>query len=150
MNEFERLLAYLKIAYHNMTTLHRHLSDDPGWFGNHEKLSEWYEDIGEQIDDLVETGLALGYTEPSIKDAVLMYSNDIISGENRELKETLRMAMEIIRSIAGMMQAAEPIVPASVQNKLQEYEYEWNKIANYMIAHALGKSPAASEEDDDD
>lgn len=28
MNEFQRLIAYLKILYHNLTTLHRNLVKD--------------------------------------------------------------------------------------------------------------------------
>ena len=35
MNEMERLVAFLKIQYHNLTTLHRHLTNDPAWFEDH-------------------------------------------------------------------------------------------------------------------
>ncbi len=151
MNEFERLLAFLKIQYHNMTTLHRHLIDDAGWFGNHEKLGEWYDEIGDQLDDLTEIGLSLGYAEPSIKDALLEFGTEILSTEGRKLKETLKAAAGIMRGIAGMQKAAEVIVPPDVQNKLQEYEYDWNKTANYMLAHALGKGDGVkkAEEDED-
>ena len=70
-------------------------------------------------------------------------------------KETFGTAREIMRSISGMMQAAEKEVPASVQNKLQEYEYYWNKEADYKIARMLGegigrKDPRSSFEEDDD
>ena len=65
MNEFQKLLAYLKIAYHNLTTLHRNLVHDAGWFGNHEQLGDWYNQISDQLDDLPETGIALGVAEPS-------------------------------------------------------------------------------------
>ena len=41
MNEFQKLLAYLKIAYHNLPTLHRNLVHAAGWFGNHEQLGDW-------------------------------------------------------------------------------------------------------------
>ena len=34
MTEYQKLLMYLKIAYHNPTTLHRNLVHDAGWFGN--------------------------------------------------------------------------------------------------------------------
>lgn len=43
MNEYERLLAYMKILYHNLTTLHRNLVRDAGWFGNHKQIGKWYE-----------------------------------------------------------------------------------------------------------
>ena len=154
MNEIQKLLAYLKIAYHNLTTLHRNLVHDAGWFGNHEQLGDWYGQISDQLDDLTETGIALGIAEPSIKDAVLAYSGDVITCEPRELTDTLRMTQDIFHRIIDMMQDAEKTVPAAVANKLQEYEYYWNKEANYKIARALGSStgrggPASVEDDDD-
>ena len=153
MDEFQKLLAYLKIAYHNLTTLHRNLVHDAGWFGNHEQLGAWYNQISEQLDDLTESGLAMGYAEPSIKDAVLAYSGDVITCEPRELPETLRMTQDIFHRIIDLMQDAEKAVPAAVSNKLQEYEYHWNKEANYKIAHALGGGAGRGGpvvEDDDD
>lgn len=153
MNEFQKLICFLKIAYHNLTTLHRNLAHDAGWFGNHEQLGDWYSQISDQLDDLVETGLSLGFAEPSIKDAVLAYSGDVITCEPRELPETLRITKIILLEAADMMRAAEGTVPAAVANKLQEYEYHWNKEANYKIAHALGSGSGRGGpvvEDDDD
>ena len=152
MTEIQKLLAYLKIAYHNLTTLHRNLVHDAGWFGNHEQLGDWYNQISDQLDDLTETGIALGIAEPSIKDAVLAYSGDIITCEPRELPETLRMTQDIFHRIIDMMPDAEKTVPAAIANKLQEYEYHWNKEANYKIAHAIGSAgrggPAVEDDDD--
>ena len=152
MNEVQKLLAYLKIAYHNLTTLHRNLVHDAGWFGNHEQLGDWYNQISDQLDDMTETGIALGIAEPSIKDAVLAYSGDIITCGPRELPETLRMTQDIFHRIIDMMQDAEKTVPAAIANKLQEYEYHWNKEANYKIAHAIGSAGRGGPvvEDDDD
>ena len=152
MTEYQKLLAYLKIAYHNLTTLHRNLVHDAGWFGNHEQLGDWYGQISDQLDDLTETGIALGIAEPSIKDAVLAYSGDVITCEPRELPETLRMTQDIFHRIIDMMQDAEKTAPAAVANKLQEYEYHWNKEANYKIAHAIGSAGRGGHvvEDDDD
>ena len=152
MAEYQKLLAYLKIAYHNLTTLHRNLVHDAGWFGNHEQLGDWYNQISDQLDDLTETGIALGIAEPSIKDAVLAYSGDVITCESRELPETLRMTQDIFHRIIDMMQDAEKTVPAAIANNLQEYEYHWNKEANYKIAHAIGSTGRGGPlvEDDDD
>ena len=153
MNELQKLLAYLKIAYHNLTTLHRNLVHDAGWFGNHEQLGDWYNQISDQLDDLAETGIALGIAEPSIKDAVLAYSSDVVTCEPRDLSETMRMTQDIFHRIIDMMQDAEKTAPAAVSNKLQEYEYHWNKEANYKIAHAIGNGTGRGGpvvEDDDD
>ena len=153
MTEYQKLLAYLKIAYHNLTTMHRNLVHDAGWFGNHEQLGDWYNQISDQLDDLTETGIALGFAEPSIKDAVLAYSGDVITCEPRELPETLRMTQDIFHRIIDMMQDAEKAVPAAIVNKLQEYEYFWNKEAGYKIAHAIGNGAGRGGpmvEDDDE
>lgn len=152
MNEFQRLIMYLKIQIHNFGTLHRHLSGDSSWFENHEQMDEWGGQLSDQCDDLTEVGMALGFEEPGIKDAVLTFGGDLLDIQPRECRETFGMAREIMRSVAGMMQAAEAIVPASVANKLQEYEYYWNKEAYYKITQMLGGKPGRRPpmEDDDD
>mgnify|MGYP000770676630 FL=1 len=151
MNEYERLIARMKILYHNLTTLHRNLVRDEAWFANHKQIGKWYEEISDEIDDLAETGIALGYREPSISEAVLAFSGDVLSTEPRRLDETYRLILEYFRELAGMMQAAEAIVPVSVQNKLQEYEHDWNKEANFKLAAALGgRAQGGRMEYDDD
>ena len=152
MNEYERLMAYMKILYHNLTTLHRNLVRDVGWFGNHKQIGKWYEEVSSQIDDLAETGIALDYREPSISDAVLAFSGTVLPTAQRGLEETLRLILGYARELAAMMQAAESIVPDNVANKLQEYEYYWNKEANFKIAAALGERARGGrmEAEDDD
>ena len=149
MNEFERLLAFMKISYQSLGTLHRHLSGSPAWFSVHSELADWYEKLSEQLDDLIEVGLALSYRDPSIKDAVLMFGGDLAESAPVSCEQALRRAMEIFRSVSGMMGAARPIVPINVQAKLDEYGYDWDKIANYMIAHALGEGAGGIVIDDD-
>lgn len=153
MNEFQRLIMFLKIQIQNFGTLHRHLSGDNAWFENHDQLDEWQGQLSGQCDDLTEVGMALGYEEPGIKDSVLQFGGELLDIQPRECRETFSIVREIMRSVAGMMQAAEAIVPASVANKLQEYEYHWNKEANYKIAQMLGRDrparPTAPEYDDD-
>ena len=139
MNEYERLIARMKILYHNLTTLHRNLVRDEAWFANHKQIGKWYEEISDEIDDLAETGIALGYREPSISEAVLAFSGDVLATEPRGLDETYRTILGYFRELSGMMQAVEAIVPANIQNKLQEYEYNWNKEANFKLAAALGE-----------
>lgn len=156
MNEFQRLIMFLKIQYHNFGILHRHLNGDPCWFENHEELDEWAEIVAKQVDELCEEAQALGYAEPGIKDALLTFGSDEIAAEFRDLHETFRIAQGIMRGIAGMMQAAEKDVPASVVNRLQEMEYEWNKLADYKLARVLGghsdrqvQTPQMGIDDDD-
>lgn len=139
MNEYQRLIAFLKIQIQNFGTLHRHLSGDPSWFENHEQLDEWQGQLSDQCDDLTEVGMALGYEEPSIKDAVLQFGGELLDIQPRDCRTTFETSREIMRSVAGMMQTVEAMVPASVTNKLQEYEYYWNKESGYKIAQMLGR-----------
>ena len=139
MNEYQKLIAFLKIQIQNFGTLHRHLSSDGAWFANHVQIDEWGSQLSAQCDDLTEVGMALGYEEPGIKDAVLQFGGELLDIQPRDCRTTFEAAREIMRSVAGMMQEAEKIVPASVTNKLQEYEYFWNKEAGYKIAQMLGR-----------
>ena len=151
MNEYQKLLAYLKILYHNLTTLHRNLVKDDAWFANHKQIGKWYKEAADEIDDLVETGIALGYLEPGIKEAVLAFSGECLPVQPRGPEESFRLILGYFRSVAGMMQTAEEGVPPSVANKLQEYEYYWNKEANFKLASAIGEHAHNSgmEFDDD-
>lgn len=90
--------------------------------------------------------MALGYEEPSIKDAVLQFGGELLDIQPRDCFTTFETAREIMRSVAGMMQAVETMVPASVANKLQEYEYHWNKEADYKIAQMLGRGGMRPQE----
>lgn len=151
MNDFERLLAFLKVAYHNMSTLHRHLTKDPAWFGNHAVIGEWYAAIGDQLDDLVEIGIAHGAKDPSIKEAVLEFGGEVLPAAEYDARTAMLRASDIMRKIIELMRAAEIPAAPHVANKLQEYEYGWDKIANYMIAQAVGSNtaPTANYDDED-
>ncbi len=147
MNDFQKLCAYLKIVYQNLGILHRNLIKDVAWFANHEQIAKWYDVIGEEADDLIERGLALGYKEPTISEAVLMFQGDLISADKRELKESFMVCLKMFRAVAGMLQAAEKDAPADLINRLQEYGFYWNKEANYKLAQAIEFNRI--DEDDD-
>lgn len=138
MNEFQRLIMLLKIQYHNMGILHRYLSGDFGWFENHEEIDDWKVCIAKQIDEVCEEAQALGYTEPSLKDALLAFGGEEISPEYRGSNETFRIAARDYAKHCGDDAGGRKDVPASVANKLQEMEYKWNKIADYKLARVLG------------
>lgn len=158
MNEFQRLIMFLKIQQHNLGVLHRHLNGDAGWFENHEEIDEWKDCAAKQLDELCEEAQALGFPEPGLRDALLAFGGEEITPEFRDLRETLRIAQGIMRSIAGMLRDAQKDVPSSVQSKLQEMEYKWNKLADYKLARVLGerggrgpeRKPAPSAEYDDE
>lgn len=143
MRNYRKMLSYLKVAYHNLITLHHGLVGDAGWFGNHDKLSEWYDTLSGASDDLTETGLALGAAEPSIRDAATEFASDILPAKTRALPETYKLAGDILRTAAQMMIDAEGEVPGYVVSKLQEYEYTLMKEANYKITRALDEKKSS-------
>jgi len=69
MNAFQKLLCLMKIQHNNLTTLHRNLVKDAGWFGNHSQLGDWYDALFDQLDDLCEIGLSLGFKDSRYRPA---------------------------------------------------------------------------------
>lgn len=138
MNEYQKLVMYLKILQSNLAVLHHNIVGS-GWFEAHGVIGGYESEIAGMTDDLIERGIALGYKEPTIAESVLAFQTDVLPADKRERDESYRIVMEAFRSAGGLMQAAEPIVPDDVMNKLQEMEYWLNKEANYKLAGALGK-----------
>lgn len=136
MNEFERFCAMLKIAYENFVVLHHQIVGD-SWREAHEWMADLYEAVQECADDMTEIGIGLGYREATIADAVLAFQGDIITSEPRRRTETYEIARGILRTLSGMAEAAKAVVPTDVQNKLDEYAYEFDKQANYKLERAL-------------
>lgn len=147
MNEYQKLCAFLKIAKENIAVLHRNLVGG-SWFSDHEKLGEYYDKVGEITDELAERGLSLGYKEPTISEALLLFQTDIYPATDREARESFGMTASIFRSIAGLMNAAKAITPPDVQNRLEEWIYWFNYENDYKIARFLGKTPEAKVEEE--
>lgn len=136
MNEYQRMVMYLKILLCNLSILHHNVVGD-GWFEAHEQLDRWQGEIAAYTDDLIERGIALGYREPTIAEAVLAFQGDVLPADKRYREATYRILMGGLRYAAGLIEACEPAVPPDVQNKLQEVVYYLNKEAGYKLAAAL-------------
>ena len=154
MNAYERLCAFLKIVVENLLTLHHNLVGG-NWFSDHERLGDYYDKLSDMADAVIERGLSLGYREPSIAEAVLAFTNDVLPSENRGAMESFSRVREFFRALAGMMDVAMPDTPPDVQNKLQEWQYWLNLEADYKLARLLHESDARiksqrPEPDDDD
>lgn len=150
MNPYQDLTSYLKIVYQNLGTLHHNLVGK-SFFVIHPLLDEWYNEIGEMTDDLIERGIPLGFAEPSIKDAVLAYTKDLLGVENRECEDTIILAKDNFINIVEKMTTAKDGLPVDVQNKIDEYIYYLRKEADYKMGQYLGgmKNTATVDIDDD-
>ena len=71
--ELYDLAKFLMVAYHSIAVLHHNLVGG-AWFADHENLGDYYEYIGDMVDDIIEQNIELGGIEPSIVDAVNTYS----------------------------------------------------------------------------
>lgn len=145
MNAYQKLLCLMKIQHNNLTTLHRNLVKDAGWFGNHSQLGDWYDALFDQLDDLCEIGLSLGFKEPTIPEACAA-GYEILDTVPRELSVSYPLAMTIIETVIVAMEAAEAGAPPDVVNKLQEYIYYWRKESRYKLAHAIGTAKEITAE----
>lgn len=135
MSEYERLMAYFKIAYEDLSVLHHNVAGE-GFFEAHEHLDTLYGLITGFSDEIIERGIALGHKEPSIAEAVAEFGDDILPVADRSREQSYEEAKAILRACAGFCAAAEPSAPPDVQNKLQEIEYTCNHWANYLLEHA--------------
>lgn len=149
MNNYQDLTSYLKIVYQNLGTLHHNLVGK-SFFVIHPLLGEWYEEIGKMADDLIERGIPLGYAEPSIKDAVLAYSNELLNVENRECEATIKLVQSNFITLVEKMTMAKIEMPEDVHNKVDEYIYYLRKEADYKMGQYLGGMPNTSTVDIDD
>ena len=149
MNNYQGLTSYLKIVYQNLGTLHHNLVGK-SFFVIHPLLGEWYEKIGEMADDLIERGIPLGYAEPSIKDAVRAYSSELLSVENRECEDTIKLTQMNFITLVEKMTMAKDGLPVDVQSKIDEYIYYLRKEADYKMGQYLGGMPNTSTVDIDD
>jgi hypothetical protein len=141
MNNYQAMTAFLKILYQNLGTLHHNIVGH-NFFTIHPLLGEWYDEIGEMTDDLIERGIPIGNAEPSIKDAVLMYSNELLPVETKDCEDSIRLAYDGFIMAVEKLTAAKDGAPVDVQNKIDEYIYYLRKEADYKMQHFLGEPTA--------
>jgi len=120
------LIGYLKITSQNLKTLHRHLVGG-NWFGDHEKLAEYYEYIDEMEDAVVEISIALGKEccDMSIADAAEKFA--VLSGDKKykadEAFTLTKIYFEKLQRLVEGFKSENPDLPSGVVSKLDEYSY---------------------------
>lgn len=142
------LIMYLKVINQNLGTLHHNLAGK-GFFTVHPLTDEYYHKIGDMTDDLIEIGIVLGNKEPSIQDAVIAYAASLISIENREAGDTVKLTNDMFVQLISKMEQARNEVPVYIQSKLDEYMYYLQK-ENYKLNQYLGGMQINTTVDIDD
>lgn len=132
MEEFRVLIMLLKVAYQDVSTMHRYLVGD-GWFEAHEVLEGYYKHIAKDIDELCEIGLAINIEEPSIEEAILKsVPYDI---EKRTAYVTYELVQGIFNDIVAQINRIGDI-PEDVINLLQEKQTWYRKEADFKLRSA--------------
>lgn len=100
LNEF---LSDLEIMNVKLQNYHWNVTGK-GFFVTHEKLEEYYDEIREQIDEIAEHILSLGY-EPLGTMNDFMQNSEIQEAKNEKIK-TLEIVKNVIQDIQTLKQKA--------------------------------------------
>ncbi len=129
MQEYQNLIKMLKIYYHNISILHRHVVGKE-WFPTHEKLNEYYDHIADDIDELCEVGMSIEIDEPTIRQS--LDSIEELEIRNRDSEESFETVKGYFNDIIAQINRING-VPADVINLLQEKQLYYRKEANYKL-----------------
>lgn len=132
MKEYQDLIKMLKVYYHNISILHRHIASDE-WFSTHEKLNEYYDHIADDIDELCEVGLSIEIDEPTIRQS--LDSVEELEIKNRSAQDSFNIVKGYFNEIIAQINRINN-VPADVISLLQEKQLYYRKEANYKLFRA--------------
>lgn len=138
MEGLRELMGVLKVTYENLHVLHRNVEGE-NFEQIHELLSDYYEEIEDIKDDIIEISLSMGYDEPSMSDS-LQYCEEIPTTSKFDEKEALEMVKTSFMKIHGLMETVKASLPSDVAAKFDEYQYYLRKEANYKIAQRLERT----------
>lgn len=132
------LLCALKMIQDNVKILHRNLVGDK-FFGLHEVLGEYYDELGEMADDVIEIAIALGEVEPNIIVASEAYPsiNTATISEGFSYDEALSYVSKYFNDLIDLFKEAKKGIPDFIKAKFDEYQYYLFKEANYKIEHMM-------------
>jgi DNA-binding ferritin-like protein len=134
----EELLCMIKVIEDNVRILHRNVIGN-NFMGIHNVIGDYYEELDEMADDLVEIAIAMGLREPNIVKAAELYpcipTNRIMDGFTSV--EAMSYVSKYFNDLIEAMKNAKKGLPDFVKAKLDEYQYWLYKEANYKIAQLL-------------
>ena len=132
MVEYQELIKMLKVYYHNVSILHRHLAGNE-WIETHELLDNYYNQIAKDIDDVVEMGLSIEIDEPTIQQSLDSYKE--LEIKNRTAKESMQIVKSYFNDIVAQINRIKEL-PGDVINRLQEKQLYYRIEADYKLFRA--------------
>ena len=106
------LLCALKMIQDNVKILHRNLVGDK-FFGLHEVLGEYYDELGDIADDVIEIAISLGEVEPNIIVASESYPsiNTATISEGFSYDEALSYVSKYFNDLIDLFKEAKKGIP---------------------------------------
>lgn len=142
----KKLMGMLKVIYENLLMVHHNLVG-ADWFGTHELVGEWYEEIDKMSDNVIELGISLGYPEPNIQESISYYK--VLPSEMKFTDvDSYKICYNFFTDLMHEFEAQKDNVPSDVYSKFEEYICWLRLTAEYKIKHRLyGPEEMAKEED---
>lgn len=132
-NQKERLCGMLKVLTENVKYIHKNVSGI-NFFETHKNLDEYYELLSDITDELIEVFLAFDdFKEP-------IFSENYYQLERATEYSTSRayaIVQKYFNILIEEMEKVKSEVPSYIISKIEEYQYDLFKIANYMIKQRL-------------
>ena len=135
---FEDIIKYLKVVYQNIFTLHHNIVS-PNFYGDHEKLGEYYEKVQEYIDELVELADTMNLKEPSIIESINYFrgKETILTSKAYTANESFALVKDYFNKIITILEIIKEKQVGYVKSKLEEIQYYFNIEANYKIKRLI-------------
>ena len=135
-----KLICTLKVIQDNIRILHRNLTG-PNFMGTHNFLGDYYEEIDEMADDVIELGISLGEQEPNLVEAAEEYQ---CIPANRIMKrftqtEAVTMVIKYFDDLINLFESVRNKVPTYIAAKFDGYQEYHHKESKYKLAHLLEK-----------
>lgn len=118
------------VDYHNIAVLHHNLIGG-AWLADHENLGDYYDYMGNFVDDIIEQNIELGGREPSIAEAVSACG--CINIVNRDKNESYNIVKGIFNCLVTMIEEVKSSVPGDVISTLENYQNYFRKEADYKL-----------------
>ena len=129
-----KLMSALKIFTHNIQVLHRNVIGE-NWFTDHETFEEYYQELNDITDDVIEIAMTMNLGEPSLDKALTFYNS--FGGMRITSEDSFQRIQKMFLELIELFEEVKPDLKADVVSKFEEYQYWLRKEASYKIVRRL-------------
>ena len=129
-----KLMSALKIFTHNIEVLHRNVTGET-WFTDHEIFHEYYKELNNIRDDVIEIAMTMNLGEPSLDQALTFYNS--LGGMRITSEDSFQRIQKMFLELIELFEEVKADLKPDVISKFEEYQYWLRKEANYKIRQRL-------------